>query len=183
MKILNLSRSIDVPENVTVSLEGKRLTVSGPKGTLTKDFSNYDVIIETDEKEIKVHAYYLNKRKKAATLAVVGFISNMIKGVTEGYVYKSKIIYSHFPITVEPDNKKREIVIKNLYGGRKILKVPIVGAETKVRVERDDVIIEGIDKWAVGQTAANMQEICRLRGKRKKDPETFMDGIWVWYKE
>ena len=51
-----------------------------------------------------------------------------------------------------------------------------------MRVEKDDVIIEGIDKEAVGQTTANMQEVCRLRGKRKKDPETFMDGVWQWDK-
>lgn len=182
MKLISLSKNIEIPEGVTISIEGKKVTVTGPKGKLTKDFENYDVMIELNDKEIIVSSYYINKKKKAATLAVVGFIKNMLKGVTEGYVYKSKIVYSHFPITVEPDNKKREIVIKNLYGGRKILRVPIIGEDTKVRVERDDVIIEGIDKWAVGQTAANMQEICRLRGKRKKDPETFMDGIWVWYK-
>ena len=116
-------------------------------------------------------------------MAVVGYINNMIKGVTQGYVYKSKIVYSHFPLTVEPDNKKRIITIKNLYGGRKNIIVPIVGDETKVNVDKDDVIIEGINKQHVGQTTANMQEACRLRGKRRKDPETFMDGIWLWHKE
>jgi len=183
MKLLYLSKEIEIPENVKVSIKNRKVTVEGPKGKLERDFSNYKVDIILEENQIKVISYFIRKKTKAATLAVVGHIKNMIKGVTSGYVYKSKIVYSHFPITVEPDNKKREVIIKNLYGGRKVLRVPIVGDKTTVRVERDDVIVEGIDKEAVGQTAAKMQEICRLRGKRRKDPETFMDGIWIWYKE
>ena len=183
MKLLYLSKEIEVPENVKISIVDQKITVEGPKGKLERDFSKHKVDLSLEGNKIIVTSYFVKKKTKAATMAVVGHIKNMIKGVTSGYVYKSKIVYSHFPITVEPDNKKREVVIKNLYGGRKVLKVPIVGEKTTVRVERDDVIIEGIDKEAVGQTAANIQEICRLRGKRRKDPETFMDGVWIWYKE
>ena len=183
MKQLYLKRSIELPEELKMTIKGKTVTVEGPKGHLSRSFENVDVELKKKGKKFDLKAYYINKKRKGFTLAVIGYIQNMIKGVMEGYTYKSKIIFSHFPITVEPDNNKKQITIKNLYGGRKHIVVPIVGEDTKVKVEKDDVIIEGIDKEAVGQTTANMQEACRLRGKRKKDPETFMDGIWLWHKE
>lgn len=180
MQQLYLEKDIELPEGVTIILKGKAVTVEGTKGKLTRDFSDFDVELKKTKTKINVKAYFINKKKKANALALVGYIQNMITGVTVGYVYKSKIVYSHFPITVEPDNKKKTVAIKNLYGGRKQINVPIVGEETTVRVEKDDVITEGIDKQDVGQTTANMQEACRLRGKRRKDPETFLDGVWRW---
>ncbi len=183
-KMVYLEKEVDIPENVKVNIsDDKVVTVEGPKGKLVKDFKRFEeTTLSLEGNKLKFSAYYLNRSRKARFLASVGFFNNMIKGVTEGYTYKSKIVFSHFPITVEPDNKKREVVIKNLYGGRKTLVVPIVGKDTKVTVEKEDVITTGIDKEAVGQTAANIQEICRLRGKRKKDPEVFMDGVWVYEK-
>lgn len=183
MKQLYIARSIELPEDLKITVKDRHVTIEGPKGTLTRNFDPTDVEITKKGKKVDIKAYYINKKRKAATLAVVGYINNMIKGVMQGYTYKSKIVFSHFPLTVEPDNKKKIITIKNLYGGRKHITVPIVGPETTVKVDKDDVIIEGIDKEAVGQTTANMQEACRLRGKRKKDPETFMDGVWLWDKE
>ena len=53
----------------------------------------------------------------------------------------------------------------------------------KVKVDGDDVIVEGIDKEAVGQTAANIQELTRQRGKRRQSPKTFMDGLFIFNKE
>ncbi|MHA1115178.1 MAG: 50S ribosomal protein L6 [Candidatus Heimdallarchaeum aukensis] len=183
-KTVVIEREIEIPEDVKVTLDGKIITVEGPKGKLTKDFSRFDeTYISLEGSKMKFSAYNLNRRKKAKILSAVGLFSNMIEGTRKGYTYKSKIVFSHFPITVEPDNKKREVIIKNLYGGRKLLKAKIVGDDTKVTVDKEDVITTGIDKEAVGQTVANMQEICRLRGKRKKDPEVFMDGVWVYEKE
>ncbi len=180
MQQLYLEKDIELPEDVTITVKDHIVTVEGAKGKLIRDFSDFNVELKKTKTKINVKAYFINKKKKAKALAVVGYIQNMIKGVTEGYVYKSKIVFSHFPITVEPDNKNRTVAIKNLYGGRKQINVPIVGEETTVKVDKDDVIIEGIDKQAVGQTTANMQEACRLRGKRRKDPETFLDGVWRW---
>ena len=180
MKHVYIERDVELLDDLKVTIKDKTVTMEGKKGTLVKSFNDFDVELKKTKTKINVKSYFIDKKRKAKTLAVVGYLKNMMKGVTEGYIYKSKIIYSHFPITVEPDNKKRIITIKNLYGGRKPLLVPIVGEDTTVKVDKDDVIIEGIDKEAVGQTTANMQEICRLRGKRKKDPETFMDGVWQW---
>ncbi len=183
MKQVYIERDVELLEDLKVTIDGTVVSMEGKRGKLTKDFEIFKVELKKSKDKINVKSYFINKKKKAKMLAVVGYLRNMMIGVTQGYVYRSKIIFSHFPITVEPDNKKRQITIKNLYGGRKHLIVPIVGDDTTVKVDKDDVIIEGIDKEAVGQTTTNMKEICRLRGKRKKDPETFMDGIWKWASE
>ena len=183
MKHVYIERDVELVDDLKVTIKGSEVTMEGSKGTLVKNFDNFNVELKKLKNKINIKSFFVDKKRKANMLAVVGYLQSMMKGVTQGYIYKSKIIFSHFPITVEPDNKKRLVTIKNLYGGRKPLVVSIVGDETTVSVDKDDVIIEGIDKEAVGQTTANMQEICKLRGKRKKDPETFMDGIWQWHIE
>ncbi len=52
-----------------------------------------------------------------------------------------------------------------------------------MRVEEDDIIVEGPDIEKVAQTAANIQEIPRLRGKRRKDTRVFLDGIYIYNRE
>ena len=102
---------------------------------------------------------------------LVAHINNLITGVTYGYKYNLKIVYSHFPIRVTPEGKKNRLRIENLYGGRKALYAVILDG-VKVKVEDEDVVVTGINKEAVGQTAANIQEITRQRGKRRKSPQS-----------
>jgi large subunit ribosomal protein L6 len=98
----------------------------------------------------------------------------MLKGVTDGFIYKMKIVYSHFPISVEV--KGKEVLIKNFTGERSPRKAHIIGY-TSVRMEgKDTVLIEGIDIEEVAQTAANIQQSTKIR---KKDIRVFMDGIYV----
>ena len=102
----------------------------------------------------------------------------MIEGTTYGYKYSMKIVFSHFPIRVNPEMKKFQVKIENLYGGRKPRFAKILPG-VKVKIDDEDVVVEGIDKEAVGQTAANIQELTRQRGKRRQSPKTFMDGIFL----
>jgi large subunit ribosomal protein L6 len=101
----------------------------------------------------------------------------MIKGVSQGFVYKMKIVFVHFPTSVKVVEK--EVHIENFIGERKARIAPILG-NTKVTVKQDDVIIEGIDIDEVSQTAANIQTRTRIRNK---DLRKFLDGIYVYSKE
>jgi large subunit ribosomal protein L6 len=106
----------------------------------------------------------------------------MINGVLYGYRYYLKIVFSHFPIRVNPEMGNSRVKIENLYGGRKPRYAKVLPG-VSVRVDNDDVIVEGVDKENVGQTAANIQELCRQRGKRRQSPKTFMDGVYIYEKE
>jgi large subunit ribosomal protein L6 len=121
----------------------------------------------------------LNPRKKEAALVntITAHVRNMIKGVSEGFTYKLKIVFVHFPMTVRVQGKV--FVIQNFIGERQDRYADIAG-DARVTVEGEDVIVEGVDIEEVSQTAANIQQACKIR---KKDLRKFLDGIYVYSKE
>ncbi|MCC6012984.1 MAG: 50S ribosomal protein L6 [Candidatus Verstraetearchaeota archaeon] len=165
--------SVEIPNDIKVSLNGSIVTLSGPKGTLTKDFSHTGVEIEYKEGKIFVRKKGKGRRPKAMVGTVSAHIRNMIKGVKEGHVYKMKIIYAHFPISVKVIGN--EVHIENFMGERAKRIAKIIG-DTKVSVHGDEIIIEGIDKEAVGQTAANIHLATHIKDR---DPRVFQDGIYI----
>jgi large subunit ribosomal protein L6 len=100
----------------------------------------------------------------------------MITGVTKGYSYKLKIVFSHFPISVKIQDKS--VLIENFTGERKARIVKIIG-DVKVKIEPEDIIVEGVNLEDVSQTAANIEQATRVR---RKDPRVFLDGIYVYEK-
>ncbi|MGQ4833172.1 MAG: 50S ribosomal protein L6 [Candidatus Asgardarchaeia archaeon] len=169
-------KEVEIPDGITINIEGKKVTVSGPKGELSKDFSHTVVNLRKSDNKVIVEYLFPTRREKAQVGTVAAHIKNMIKGVSEGFIYKMKMVYSHFPFTVKVEGKN--VVIENFLGERAPRVAKIVG-NTKVTVKGDDVIIEGIDIEAVGQTAANIQLATKIKDK---DPRVFMDGIYVYEK-
>ena len=98
----------------------------------------------------------------------------MITGVTKGYQYKLKIVFSHFPISVKLQDKS--ILIENFTGERRPRRIKLIG-NVKVKIEPDDIIVEGTNLEEVSQTAANIEQATRVRNK---DPRVFLDGIFVY---
>lgn len=174
-KVLSF-KSIEIPEDVEVEVKGRTVTVKGPKGVLTKDFSHAPVSISLEGETLTVKTYWPRRKEDSMVGTISSHIRNMIKGVTEGFVYKMKIVFSHFPITVKIDGDT--ILIENFTGERNPRRAKIVG-DVKVSVKGDDVIIEGIDINEVSQTAANIQQATRIK---RKDPRVFLDGIYVYEK-
>lgn len=175
-KTLHYAEEVEVPENVNVEVLGMKVKVKGPKGELEKDFSHVrHVIIRRENSSVIVETYFANRRNKACVGTIASHIKNMIIGVTKGYRYKLKIVYSHFPISVKVQGKK--IIIENFLGERAPRITEIYGDDVTVKVEGDDVIVEGIDIEHVGQTAANIERVARAK---KYDPRVFMDGIYIY---
>lgn len=175
-KAVFVEKAVEAPEGVTLELKGMKVTVTGPKGMLDRNFNGEPVDMSLAKNKLQLSVAFPRKRELAMLGTIQAHVKNMITGVTQGYTYKLTIVYSHFPITV--DVKPEEVIIKNLYGQRNPRRAKILG-ETKVKVDGDELIITGINKEHVGQTSANIQEICKLRGKLHKDPRRFMDGIWL----
>lgn len=175
---------ISIPENVKVQLEERRIRVEGPRGTVEKDFSHIRTVkIIKDNDKIIVASYVRRDRDKKPIRTVASKIRRMIEGVQKWFIYKHKVVFAHFPIRVRVDG--RFIVIENFYGRRDKIRVPIIGDQTKVEIKLqpdsdipDEVIIMGPDLEAISQTSANLQEACKLRGKFRKDPRVFQDGVW-----
>jgi large subunit ribosomal protein L6 len=174
MQAVEAVRSVEVPNGVEVQVEGRVVTVKGEKGTLTRDFSKAPVTIELDGKTVRVRANWPRKREAALVGTISSHIQNMIVGVTKGFTYKLKIVFSHFPISVKV--QANTVLIENFTGERSPRKAKIMG-DVKVSAKGDDVIVQGINLEDVSQTAANIENATKVK---KKDPRVFLDGIYVY---
>jgi len=170
-------RTVEIPDDVQVEVKGKVVTVKGPLGTLTRNFSHAPVEIRLDGNKVIVEAYWPKKRERAMIGTVASHIKNMITGVTKGFTYKMKIVFTHFPIQVSVEGNK--VVIRNFLGERAPRIAKIVPG-VKVEVTKEDVIVKGIDIEAVGQTAANIEQATKVKGK---DIRVFLDGIYIYEKQ
>lgn len=175
-KLKSLEERIQIPDDVRVNLEGLRLKIAGKLGSNEYDFSHMGVDLSLNGKEVTVRVLGNNRKARAILGTAASIIRNMIKGVTKGFTYKMKIVASHFPISVKVSGD--EVIIENFLGEKYKRRAKIVG-NTKVVVKGDEVIVSGIDKYAVGQTATNIENATRIK---KKDPRKFLDGIYVYKK-
>ncbi len=170
-------RVVEIPDGVQVSVEGKVVRVKGPLGELKRDFSHAPVEIRLDGNKVVVEAFWPRKRERAMVGTVAAHIRNMITGVTKGFTYKMKIVFTHFPIQVSVEGDK--VVIKNFLGER-APRVAKIMPGVRVEVQKEDVIVKGIDIEAVGQTAANIEQATKVKGK---DTRVFLDGIYIYEKQ
>jgi large subunit ribosomal protein L6 len=174
MRLPEISKTIQVPDGAEVTLEGRKVTVKGEKGTLIRDFSSVPISIEAKDKSIRVWAEWPRKKEAALVGTIYSHIQNMISGVRKGFTYKLKIVFSHFPISVKVQGKT--LLIENFTGERRARRVKIIG-DVKVKVQSEDIIVEGINLEDVSQTAANIEQATKVK---KKDPRVFLDGIYVF---
>jgi large subunit ribosomal protein L6 len=167
-------KELIIPENVNVEIIGNKVKVSGPKGELEKSLKIPEEIkVEKIENKIKVYSESERRKIKALIGTIAAHIRNMLNGVTKGFSYRLRMVYSHFPISVKVEKDK--ILIQNFLGEKKPRIAKIVG-NVEVKVEGSDIIISGIDLDSVGQTAGNLEQATRITGY---DRRRFMDGIWI----
>ncbi|QXJ33057.1 50S ribosomal protein L6 [Saccharolobus shibatae] len=178
MQIVILREEIEIPSNVNVDLKGSVIKMKGPKGEVVKDFSfARGIQISLDGNKIVLETTFANRRKKAVFYSIVSHIKNMITGVTKGYRYYLKIIYTHFPTSVKVVGN--EVQITNLIGEKNIRRAPILPG-VKVTVKGEDIVVEGPNLDAVAQTAANIEAASKITGF---DRRIFSDGIFIYKKE
>jgi large subunit ribosomal protein L6 len=164
---------IEIPSECQVSLEEKTVTVNGPKGTLSRTFPEPQTRIKLEDNELVVTTHINRKRSRALVGTAIAHVRNMLLGVQFGYEYEMKIVYSHFPISVEV--KDNIVTIKNFIGERGVRTARLIG-DVQVRTTEDEVFINGINIEHVSQSAANIQQACKIRDK---DRRIFLDGIYV----
>jgi large subunit ribosomal protein L6 len=174
MRAVEISKTLQVPEDVDVTIEGRKVTVKGATGALTRDFSHAPISIDIHDKTIRIWAEWPRKKEAALVGTVHSHIQNMITGVTKGFTYKLKIVFSHFPISVKI--KDKTALIENFTGERNPRKAKIVG-NVQVKIQSEDIIVQGVNMEDVSQTAANIEQATKVK---RKDPRVFLDGIYVF---
>ncbi len=181
VKIAFYKEELEIPKGVKVTLDGNHhITVKGPNGKITKDFSHVRGIkVSIEGNKIYFSTNFPKSGTLALTKTIINLIKNLIIGVQTNYKYICKVCYSHFPCTVEVKPDKKEIHVVNFLGER-APRVTHYLDNVDVKVEGEDVILTGPDKETLGQTAANIQRCCRIR---KKDPRVFQDGVYLYKRQ
>lgn len=177
MRHLLATRFVEIPEDVKLVLEGRKVTVTGKRGTLSRDFRHITLDLRRVNKEkLRVDLWFGNRKQLACVRTVCSLIENMITGVRVGYKYKMRFVYAHFPINVTFENNTVEI--RNFLGEKRVRRVALSEGVEYVRSGdvKDQIELSGIDLAKVSQDAANISQACLVR---RKDIRKFLDGIYV----
>ncbi len=149
---------IAVPAGVEVKNDNNLITVKGPKGELTRQFST-ELGIEVAEGVINVTRPSDNKKHRSLHGLTRTLIANMVEGVTNGY---SKTLEIE-GVGYRAAKQGTKVTLSLGYSH------PVVIEETeaiKLEVPQPNkIIVSGIDKQAVGQFAAEVRE--------KRPPEPY----------
>lgn len=168
-----MKKTIPIPEGVNVSYENRVFTATGEQGANKKTLWYPGVTIEIGDSEVTVDSASDRKQQKAMVGTLSSHINNLMRGVSEGYEYRMKVVYSHFPMQLKVEGST--LVISNFLGEKNPRVAKIVG-ETKVKTAGDEVVVTGINKEDVGQTAANIEQVTKIKSF---DPRVFQDGVYI----
>ena len=161
------NKPITIPAGVEVTLDGSVITVKGPKGTLTKELhKNMEVKVEGTEITVKrPDDEALNRSLHGLTRTL---INNMIEGVTNQY---SRVLEVN-GVGYRAQLKGKKLVMNLGYSHPVEMDAP-EGITFEVP-NPNQIIVKGIDKEVVGQTAAVI--------RTKRPPEVYR-GKGIKYAE
>jgi large subunit ribosomal protein L6 len=148
---------ITVPSGVEVNLDGREVTVKGPKGTLSHTVAEPIEVSQEDGSIVVTRPNDVNKVRGLHGLTRT-LINNMVVGVTDGY--KKTLVIQGVGYRVVAKGQNVEFSLGYSHP------IPFEAPEgIKLTVERPtQLTVEGIDKQLVGEIAA------RIRKLRKPDP-------------
>lgn len=173
-----LEKETEILDGVKVKLKGDEILVTGGEVELKREFRHPRIRVSVKKGRVLVTCDYPSKEDMALMGTTISHIRNMITGVTEGFEYKMKIVYSHFPIKASVKKEQGEFVVENFLGERNPRIARILG-DTEININGDEVILTGPDIQSVGQTAANIEQVTMIKGY---DPRVFQDGIYITQK-
>ena len=151
-------KPITIPAGVDVKVDGSKVTVKGPKGTLENTF-NSEINIALEGNEIIVTRPTDDKNHRALHGLTRTLIHNMVEGVTNGY---SKTLEVN-GVGYRAQKQGKNLVLNLGYSHQVI--VPEVPGITIEVPSANSVVISGADKQQVGQFAAEVRE--------KRPPEPY----------
>jgi large subunit ribosomal protein L6 len=169
---------IVLPSEVSITKQENLITTKGSFGSVQKDFTKMSAIIDLQDNKITIKSRGNRKKDFALVNTLQSVINNMIKGSSQGFTYRLKIVFAHFPISIKI--KGKDIVVENFFGERSPRTSKIIGNDTKVSVEGEDIIVKGPNIENVSQTAANLELATRIKNK---DSRVFLDGVYIYSKE
>ncbi len=167
--------TVPLEERSTLEVDGRRLTVRGPKGEVRRAFPSDVLKLSVAGKTATLTLAIPPNRKRSQALlrTWAAHVRNLSVGVTSGFEAKMKVVAAHFPMKVTA--KEETLVIENFLGEKHPRTAKLVPGVTAT-VDGDFVVLTGHDVEEVGQSAANIERTTRIRDY---DPRVFQDGIYL----
>lgn len=159
------NRILTIPENVTVTVDGNKVSVKGPKGELSTEV-NENITVTVKDNTVVVERKNDNFKNFHGTANAN--IKNMIIGVTEGYVKQLECVGVGYRFQVSGN----KITVNAGYSHPVVVEVPV--SLTVESPSNTELTIKGIDKCLVGEFAANIRKI--------RQPEPYK-GKGIRYKD
>ena len=149
---------ITVPSGVDVAIDGRTVTVKGPKGTLSHTVVEPITVERADDGTVQLKRPDDERRSKAMHGLSRSLVQNLVTGVTAGYEKKLEIVGVGYRVALRSGNLEFALGFSH-----PVVVEPPTGitfaVETPTRFS-----VSGIDKQLVGETAANIRKI------RKPEP-------------
>ena len=146
---------IPVPEGVEVTIDGRHVTVTGPKGTLSHTVAAPMSVSRLDDGTLKVERPDDEKRSKSLHGLSRTLVANLVQGVTQGYTKTLEIVGVGYRVQDRGGNLELSLGFSH-----PVVVTPPEGVtfsvETPTRFH-----VSGIDKQRVGEVAANIRKLRR----------------------
>jgi len=148
---------ISIPSDVQVSIEGKSVKVTGPKGSLDLDLPG-EINVRQEDGVVLVERPNDERKNKALHGLTRSLINNMVIGVSEGFKKELEIVGVGYRAAISGDGLELQL------GFSHPVKVKAPDGITFDVPEPTQIIVSGINKEVVGQVAAD------IRSYRKPEP-------------
>jgi large subunit ribosomal protein L6 len=150
-------RPIDIPGKVTITLDGQSVTVKGPKGELSRVLPGEVAIVQEGETLLVTRQDESRAARQRHGLCRT-LVANMVEGVSQGFQRRLEIQGVGYRAQVQGRN-----LVLNVGYSKPIEVEPPAGIQVAVE-NNTNVVVSGIDKEIVGNTAA------RIRAVRPPEP-------------
>ncbi len=173
---------IDLPDGVEVNLEGRTVTVTGPRGELRHEIPEPIALLQ-EESRLRVERPTDQPQDRSLHGLTRSLVANMVVGVTDGYTRILELV----GVGYRAELKGRHLLLTVGFSHPVLVKAP-EGITFEVAAD-GSVVVSGIDKYLVGQVAANIRAVrppepykgkgIRYRGEyvRRKAGKTGAAGI------
>ena len=148
---------IDIPAGVTVSVNGREVAVKGPKGELTLTVAS-PLVVSVDENQVLVTRPDDERESRSLHGLTRTLITNNIIGVTQGYSKGLEVVGTGYRVA------QKGTAVEFALGFSHPVLVEAPAGITLTVEGNNKLTVSGIDKQAVGETAANIRKI------RKPEP-------------
>lgn len=142
---------VPLPEGVKANIQGKKVTISGPKGERTREF-HPDMDIALEDNQLVVRRPTDQRRHRQLHGLTRTLLGNMVTGVTEGYEKKLEVQGVGYRVELQGD-----VLDLQLGFSHPVRITPPEGIEFEVKSRDKIITVKGVDKELVGRVAAEIR--------------------------